>query len=71
MIDTATKRRPDMTIYFVAKRENAYWVPIGAAWLNKDGEGYSLRFDLIPTGPGDIVLRKPKPKAETEMEAGA
>ena len=68
MTDSA-KKRPDMTIYFVPERENAFWVPIGAAWLNRDGDGYSLRFDLMPATAGDIVLRKPKPKAE--QEAGA
>lgn len=68
MADITAKRRPDMTIYFVRDKS---WVPIGAAWLNKDGEGYSLRFDLMPTGAGDIVLRKPKPKTDLDAETGA
>ena len=71
MTEATPKKRPDMAIYFVPSRENAHWVQIGAAWKHRDGEGFALRFDLMPTTPGDIVLRKPKPKQETEAEAGA
>lgn len=70
MTDTA-KKRPDMAIYFVPERDNAHWVQIGAAWQHRDGDGYALRFDLMPSSPGDIVLRKPKPKAEQTEQAEA
>ncbi len=69
--ETTPKRRPDMAIYFIPARDKAPWVQIGAAWQHRDGDGYALRFDLMPTVPGDITLRKPKPKTETETEAGA
>ena len=72
MTDT-TKKRPDMAIYFVPERENAHWVQIGAAWQHRDGDGFALRFDLMPSSPGDIVLRKPKAKTDQQPdgEAGA
>ena len=68
MTDTA-KKRPDMAIYFVPERDKAHWVQIGAAWKHRDGDGYAMRFDLMPATPGDIVLRKPKPKAEQPLQA--
>jgi hypothetical protein len=36
---------------------------IGAAWPNKDGDGFSLTRDALPVD-GRIVLRKPKAKPE-------
>jgi hypothetical protein len=42
---------------------NATWTPIGAAWPNKDGLGFSLQCDAIPL-QGRLVLR-----AITEREA--
>ena len=65
MSDTSTKtgKRPDFTAYFVPDRENASWVPIGAAWSHRDGEGFNLRLDLIPNTAGRFVLRTVKAKA--------
>ncbi|MCW6512029.1 hypothetical protein [Lichenifustis flavocetrariae] len=62
-----------MTVYFVPDRENPYWTPIGAAGAHSDGEGFSLRLDLLPNTPGNIQLRKRKPKEEAvpAEEAGA
>lgn len=72
MTDTTPKKRPDFTAYFVPDRENPYWTAIGAAWQHQDGEGFSIRLDLLPNAPGDIVLRKRKPKEATPAEeAGA
>ena len=52
-------------------RENPYWTKIGAAWAHNDGNGFNLRFDLLPNSPGDIVLRVAKPKDAQGDEAGA
>lgn len=69
---TQTKgKRPDLTAYFVPDRENAYWTQIGGAWKHSDGEGFSIRLDLLPNAPGDIVLRKRKPKEAAPAEEGA
>ena len=56
---TETRKGPDFTVYFVPDRENARWVPIGAAWNHKDAQGLNLALDLMPTTPGRIVLRAP------------
>lgn len=66
---TQAKRRPDLTAWFVPDRENPYWTAIGAAWAHQDGEGFRIRLDLLPNTPGDIVLRKRKPKEATPAEA--
>lgn len=75
MTDTtanAGKKRPDLTAYFVPERDNPYWTQIGAAWKHQDGEGFTIRLDLLPNASGDIVLRKRKPKEATPAEeAGA
>lgn len=55
-----TRKRPDFTAYFVPDRENASWVPIGAAWSHGDTEGFNLKLDLIPNTPGRFVLRRIK-----------
>jgi hypothetical protein len=71
MSDTAnkTKKRPDLTAYFVPDRKDAAWVAIGAAWSHSDGDGFNLKLDLLPNTPGHLVLRKPKPKAEAGEHA--
>lgn len=66
MTDTTKKRRPDFTAYFVPDRENANWVPIGAAWSHRDGEGFSLKLDLLPNTAGSFVLRSAKGDASKE-----
>lgn len=68
MTDTA-KKRPDFDAYFVPDRENPYWTKIGAAWAHNDGNGFNIRFDLLPNSPGDIVLRVAKPNDAEGAEA--
>ena len=36
--------------------EGAIWTPIGAAWPNKDGLGFSITCDAVPL-QGRMVLR--------------
>jgi hypothetical protein len=40
----------------VGDGENASWTPIGAAWPNKDGMGFSLTCDAVPL-QGRIMMR--------------
>lgn len=50
-------RRPSHRLYRVlGDGEGAIWTPIGAAWPNKDGMGFSLVCDAVPL-QGRMVLR--------------
>lgn len=51
-------RRPTHRLYRVAgDGSEAIWTPIGAAWPNKDGQGFSLSCDAVPL-TGRIVMRR-------------
>ena len=41
----------------------AIWTPIGAAWPNKDGQGFSLTCEAMPL-TGRIVMRAIVERAE-------
>jgi hypothetical protein len=45
------------------RKKQGRGLEIGAAWPNKDGDGFSLTLDALPVD-GRIVLRKPKAKPE-------
>lgn len=48
---------PSHRLYHVeGTGESATWTKIGAAWPNKDGQGFSLRCEGDPA-PGRIVMR--------------
>jgi hypothetical protein len=50
-------RRPSHRLYRVlGDGEGAIWTPIGAAWPNKDGLGFSITCDAIPL-QGRMVMR--------------
>ena len=65
-------KTPDYISYFVPARKNAPWVRFGAAWENKDGEGFSIDHDFLSSGDGRIVLRSlvsvQKNKEETQIQ---
>ena len=44
--------------------KKATWTPIGAAWPNRDGAGFSIQLEALPVDGGRIVMR-----AITEKEA--
>ncbi len=70
MSDT-TPKKPTHRVYAVTKRgtsEKGYWREIGAAWTHGDGEGFSLKLDLLPLNGAEIVVRKPR---EETGEGGA
>ena len=53
----ATNAKPTHRIYNVTgEGKSAYWTPIGAAWPNRDGAGFSITCDAIPLA-GRIVMR--------------
>ena len=60
-----TKARPTHRIYSVSKDgKKAIWQEIGAAWPNKDGKGFSLKFTARPLEGAEIVLRLIEAKTE-------
>lgn len=57
----ASAQQPSYRAYTVIKREGAddYWLPIGAAFMHQDGDGYNVVLQALPID-GRIVLRLPK-----------
>ena len=54
---TQSGRKPTHRLYRVlGDGKAASWTPIGAAWPNKDGLGFSLQCDAVPL-QGRLVLR--------------
>ena len=50
-------RKPTHRLYRVSGEGKASsWIPIGAAWPNKDGNGFSISCDAVPLH-GRIVMR--------------
>lgn len=51
-------RQPTHRLYRVTgEGRAATWTAIGAAWPNRDGEGFSLVCDAVPL-QGRIILRR-------------
>jgi hypothetical protein len=49
--------KPTHRLYrVIGEGESATWTPIGAAWPNKDGKGFSLTCDAVPL-QGRLILR--------------
>lgn len=54
---TTNSRKPTHRIYrVIGEGKSANWTPIGAAWPNQDGMGYSINCDAIPL-TGRLVMR--------------
>lgn len=61
-------KKPSHRIYrVVGDGDSANWTPIGAAWPNKDGIGFSIACDAMPLS-GRIVMRA-IPTANAEADA--
>ena len=57
-------RKPTHRLYrVVGDGAAAFWTPIGAAWPNKDGQGFNLSCDAVPL-QGRIVMRVIAERAE-------
>jgi hypothetical protein len=59
---TTETKAPALVAFHVRESKNGgkgYWTRIGAAWPNKDGEGFNVQIEVMPLD-GRIVLRKPK-----------
>lgn len=54
---TQAKTKPTHRLFAVTgEGKSANWLAIGAAWPNKDGNGFTLTFDALPIN-GRAVLR--------------
>jgi hypothetical protein len=62
---TTASKTPSHIAYHVRNRKNAtsIWTPIGAAWVNKNGNGFNLQIEAVPLD-GRITLLIPSEKAE-------
>lgn len=50
--------KPTHRLYIVTgEGKSAFWQPIGAAWRNRDGKGFSINCDALPI-KGQIVMRE-------------
>lgn len=48
---------PTHRLYIVkGEGENARWLEAGAAWANRDGQGFTLSIDVLPLN-GRLVMR--------------
>jgi hypothetical protein len=66
---TLIGRKPTHRLYRVlGDGKTAIWTPIGAAWPNKDGLGFSLQCDAIPL-QGRLVLREITEREEQAQAA--
>jgi hypothetical protein len=60
-----TSKAPSHIAYQVREREgkDSIWTRIGAAWVHKDGKGFSIQIDAVPLD-GRISLRLPTEKKD-------
>ncbi len=50
-------QKPTHRIYrVIGEGKSSSWTPIGAAWPNKDGQGFNITYDALPL-TGRIVMR--------------
>lgn len=58
-------RKPTHRLYrVIGEGENARWTPIGAAWPNRDGQGFNFELAAVPLA-GRIVMRAIREKPES------
>lgn len=62
-------KRPTHTVWqVIGDGEKARWNRIGAAWPNRDGKGFTLKFDAYPA-TGRTVVRETADDQETGSAA--
>lgn len=53
----AYAKKPTHRLYrVVGDGKAATWTPIGAAWPNQDGQGFSIAWDAVPL-TGRVLMR--------------
>ena len=66
-------QQPDFRAYTVIKRaegQEDFWLPIGAAFMHQDGDGYNIVLQALPID-GKVVLRSPKDDQNAQQTAGS
>ena len=59
--------KPTHTAFQITKSgEKSYWNRIGAAWENKDGNGFNIKLFAMPLD-GEIVIRVAKDNADDDQ----
>jgi hypothetical protein len=54
------KNKPSYALYSVrGDGDDANWSRIGAAWDHRDGDGFSIKLEMVPLN-GRIVMRREK-----------
>ncbi|MCE8000548.1 MAG: hypothetical protein HEP70_16950 [Rhodobiaceae bacterium] len=60
--------KPTHTAFQVTKAgDKNFWNRIGAAWENKDGNGFNIKLFAMPLD-GEIVIRVAKDNADEEQD---
>jgi hypothetical protein len=57
---TTSTTRPTHRVYAVTRKggdDKGRWHQIGALWPHKDGKGFNMKLDLLPTGAAELVIR--------------
>ena len=57
---TMKANRPTHHAYVVKERGGdmkSKWIEVGAAWVHRDGKGFSLKLDAVPTTGDRIEIR--------------
>lgn len=64
-----SNRKPSHRIYIVTgEGDKTHWQEIGAAWPNRDGEGFGITCTALPLN-GRIVMRTARGKSASKAEA--
>lgn len=60
-------KRPTHRLYrALGDGDAASWTPVGAAWPNKDGKGFSIACDAVPLAAASFCgSSRPSPRRET------
>jgi len=46
------------------REDRGWWTSIGVGFAHEDGEGMTLKLNLLPVNGADIVVRKAKPRTD-------
>ena len=68
---TTTPNKPSHRVYAVTKRKSGEndWTEIGAVWAHGDSKGFNLKLDYLPLNGGELVIRVPKERTDTNSDA--